>query len=136
MWCPLLSLVKSLSIFSIFSKSQLFDLLTLCIAFSVSTWFISALTLIISYHLLLLGVFDSFSSRAFRYTAKLLVYALFHFFFFSFFFSFWFFSLFVLVWFGLVWFGLVLSHSKLWVFLFTLPSLCHISLGMLYLHFH
>ena len=42
----------------------------------VSTWLISALSLIISCRLLLLGVFASFSSRASRCAVRLLVYAL------------------------------------------------------------
>ena len=51
-------------------------MLSLCIVIFVFTWLISALSLIISYSLLLLGVFDSFCSRAFRCAVKLLVYAL------------------------------------------------------------
>jgi hypothetical protein len=42
----------------------------------VSPWLISALSLIIFCHLLLLGEFASFCSRDFRCTVKLLVYAL------------------------------------------------------------
>ena len=82
----------------IFSKNQLLVLLILCIVLFVSTWLISALSLIISCHLLLLGEFASFCSRAFRCAVKLLVLALssfFSFLFFSFlFFSFLFFSFF------------------------------------------
>jgi hypothetical protein len=73
--CPLVSLVKGLSILLIFSKNQLLVWLILCIVLFVSTWFISALSLIVSCHLLLLGEFASFCSRAFRCAVKLLVYA-------------------------------------------------------------
>jgi hypothetical protein len=52
-----------------------------CFVFLVSTWLISALSLIISYRLLLLGEFASFRSRASRCAVKLLVYALSSFFF-------------------------------------------------------
>ena len=45
-------------------------LLHLCIVLFVSTWLISALSLIILCHLLLLGVFASFCSRAFRCTVS------------------------------------------------------------------
>jgi hypothetical protein len=48
----------------------------LCIVLFVSTWLISALSLIISCHLLLLGIFASFCSRAFRCAVKLVLYAL------------------------------------------------------------
>jgi hypothetical protein len=47
-----------------------------CIVLFVSLWLISVLSLIISYHLLLLGVFASFCSRAFRCAVKLLDFAL------------------------------------------------------------
>ena len=73
---PLVSLAKGLSILLIFSKNQLLVWLILCIVLFVSTWLISALSLIISCHLLLLGEFASFYSRAFRCAIKLLVYAL------------------------------------------------------------
>jgi hypothetical protein len=43
----------------IFSKNHILVLLILCIVLFVSTWLISALSLIISCHILLLGVFDS-----------------------------------------------------------------------------
>jgi hypothetical protein len=46
----------------------------------VSTWLISAPSLIISCCLFFLGVFISFCYRAFRYDVKLVVYALFSFF--------------------------------------------------------
>jgi hypothetical protein len=56
----------------IFSKNQLLVLLILCIVLFVSTWLISAMSLIISYHLLLLSVFASFCSGALSFTALLL----------------------------------------------------------------
>ena len=70
---PLVRLAKGLSILLIFSKNQLLVLLILCIVLFVSTWLISALSLITSCHLLLLGAFASFCSRAFRCAVKLLV---------------------------------------------------------------
>jgi len=75
--CPLVSLTKSLSSLLIFSKNYLLVLLILRIVLFVSTWLISAQSLTISFHLLLLGVFASFYSRDFRCAVKLLVYALF-----------------------------------------------------------
>ena len=78
-----------------------------CIVLFVSTLLTSALISIISCHLLLLGLFASFCSRAFRCAVKLVVYAL---------------SSFLL--------------EPLRVFLLGLLSLCPISLGMLWLHFH
>ena len=72
---PLVGLAKGLSILLIFSKNQLLVLFILCIVLTVSIWLISVLSLIISCPLLLLGVFASFYSRAFRCTVKLLVYA-------------------------------------------------------------
>jgi hypothetical protein len=74
--CPLVRLAKGLSILFIFLKSQLPLWLILWIVLFVSTWFISALILTISYCLLLLGEFASFDSRAFRCTVRLLAYAL------------------------------------------------------------
>jgi hypothetical protein len=74
--CLLVSLAKSLSILLIFSKNQLLVGLILCIVLFVSSWLISALSLIISYSLLLLGEFTSFCSRAFSCAVRLLVYAL------------------------------------------------------------
>jgi hypothetical protein len=71
--CPLVSLAKGLSILLIFSKIQFLVLLILCIVLFVSTWLISDLSLLISCHLLLLCVFASFCSRAFRCAVKLLV---------------------------------------------------------------
>ena len=50
--------------------------MVLCIVIFVSTWLISALSLMISCLLLLLGVLASFCSKAFRCAVKLLVYAL------------------------------------------------------------
>ena len=74
---PLVSLAKvSLSIMLIFSKNPLLVLLILCIVRFVSTQLISALSLVISCCLLLLGVFTSFCCRVFRCSVKLLVYAL------------------------------------------------------------
>ena len=55
-------------------------MLILYIVLFISTWLISALSLMISCHILLLGVFASFCSRAFSCVAKLLVYALSNFF--------------------------------------------------------
>jgi hypothetical protein len=55
-------------------------MLILCVVLFVSTWLISALSLIISCPLLFLGVFASFCSRVFRYAVKLLLYALSRFF--------------------------------------------------------
>ena len=72
--CPLVSLAKVLSILLIFSKNQLLALLILCRVLFVSIWLISALSLIISCHLLLLGVFSSFCSRTLRWAIELLVY--------------------------------------------------------------
>ena len=74
--CPLVSLAKGLSILLIFSKNQLLLWLILCTVLFVSTWLISALSLIISCLLLLLGEFASFSSRPFRCVVKLLMCAL------------------------------------------------------------
>ncbi|KAL6030415.1 hypothetical protein STEG23_017103 [Scotinomys teguina] len=58
---------KGLSILLIFSKNQLFVSLILCIVFFVSILLISALNLIISLHLFLLGDFASSCSRAFSF---------------------------------------------------------------------
>ena len=74
--CPLLCLAKSLSILFIFSKNQHLVWLILWIVLFVSTSLISAVHLIISCRLFLLGEFSSFHSRAFRCTVKLLVHAL------------------------------------------------------------
>ena len=73
--CPLVSPAKGLSILLIFSKNQLLDSLILYMVHFVSTWLISALSLMISCLLLLLGELASFCSRAFRCVVKLLVYA-------------------------------------------------------------
>jgi hypothetical protein len=71
--CPLVNLVKGSSILLVFSKNQLLVLLILCTVLFVSVWLILALSLIISYSLLLLGVLASFCCRAFRCAVKLLV---------------------------------------------------------------
>ena len=73
--CPLVSLAKGLSILLTFSNQLLVFVDSLYSSF-ISIWFISVLSLIISCHVLLLGVFASFCSRAFRYAVKLLVVAL------------------------------------------------------------
>jgi hypothetical protein len=78
--CPLVSLAKGLSILLIFSKNHLLVWLILCVVLFVSTWLISALSLIISCPLLLLSEFTSYCSRAFRCAIKLLLYALSRFF--------------------------------------------------------
>ena len=104
--CPLVSLAKSLSILLIFSKNQLFVYLILYIVLFVSNWLI--LALVISCHLLLLGVFASFCSRGFR-CAKFLVKDLSNFF---------------------------MTALSVWIFLLAQLSLCPISLGMLCLHFY
>ena len=64
----LFSFAKELSILLIFSKNQLFVLLILCIVL-----YVSAQSLTLSSHLLLLDVFGSFCSRASWYAIKLLV---------------------------------------------------------------
>ena len=106
--CPLVGLTKALSILLIFSKNQLLVCLILWIVLFVYTWLISALSLIISCYLLLLGVSASFCSRAFRSAINLLVYSFSSFF----------------------W-----RHSEIWVLLLGLLSMCPIILGMLYIHF-
>ena len=58
--CPLVILAKGLPILLIFSKNQLLVLLVLDIVLFVSIWWISALSLIISCCVLLLGEFSSF----------------------------------------------------------------------------
>ena len=73
--CPLVSLTKGLSIL-FFSKNQTLVWLILCIVLFASTQLISVLSLIISCHLLLLGIFASFCSRTFSFDFKLLVYVL------------------------------------------------------------
>jgi hypothetical protein len=78
--CLLVSLTKGLSILLIFSKNQLLVLLILFIVLFASISLISAPSLIISYHLLLLGVFASSCCRALRCAVKLLMYALSNFF--------------------------------------------------------
>jgi len=74
--CPLVSLVKGLSTLLIFSKNQLLVLLILCIVLFVSSWLISALSLVISCPLLLLGISAYFGSRTLRFAVELLVYTL------------------------------------------------------------
>ena len=74
--CPLVSLAKSLSILLILSKNQLLVWLILWAVLFVFTSLISALRLIISCHLFLLGELFSFHSRAFRWTVKVLAYDL------------------------------------------------------------
>ena len=74
--CPLGSLANGLSILLIFSKNQLLVWLILWIVLFVSTWLISALSLIIFFCIHLLCEFSSFCSRAFRCAVKLVVYAL------------------------------------------------------------
>ena len=71
--CPLVSLAKGSSILLIFSKNQFLVWLILCMVLFVSTWLISALSLSISCHILFLGEYASFCSRAFRCALKLLV---------------------------------------------------------------
>ena len=73
---PLVILAKCLLILCICSKNQILVWLILCIVLFVSTSLISALSLIISCLLLLLGEFASFCSRAFGCVVKLLVCAL------------------------------------------------------------
>ena len=77
----LVSLAKGLSIVLIFSKNQLLVWLILCVVLFVSTWLISALSLIISCSPLLFGEFASFCSVAFRCVVKLLLHVLSSFFF-------------------------------------------------------
>ena len=78
--CPLVSMPKGLSILLLFSKNKNKNKKQLPVWFhSLYSFFffptslILALSLIISYCLLLLGEFASFCSRAFRYEVKLLV---------------------------------------------------------------
>jgi hypothetical protein len=59
----LVSLARGLSILLILSKNQLLVLLIICIVFFVSVWLILALSLTISYLLLLFGEFASFCSK-------------------------------------------------------------------------
>ena len=73
--CPLVSLAKSLSILSIFSKHPLLVLLTLHRVFFLSR-LIWAFSLIISCSIVFLCVFVPFCSRAFKYAVKLIVYEL------------------------------------------------------------
>ena len=57
---PLVGLAKGLSILLIFSKNQLLVWLIICIVLFVSTWLISALSLILFCLLLLLELFAFF----------------------------------------------------------------------------
>jgi hypothetical protein len=70
------NLAKGSSILLIFSKNQRLVLLVLSLFLFVSTWLISAWRLITSSHLLLLGLFASPCSRAFRCAVNLLEYGL------------------------------------------------------------
>ena len=74
--CPLFHVARGLFILLVFSKNQLLVWMILCMLLFVSTWWISALSLIISCHLLLFCLFASFCSRAFIHVVKLLLYAL------------------------------------------------------------
>jgi hypothetical protein len=75
------SLAKGLSSLFIFSKNQLLVLLILCIVLFVFNWLISAQSLSISCHLLVLGVFAFSCSRAFfQVCASMLVWDFFNFF--------------------------------------------------------
>lgn len=58
--CLLVSLYRGLSILLIFLKNQLFALLLLCIVLLVSVLLISALSLIVSHQVFLLGLMSSF----------------------------------------------------------------------------
>jgi hypothetical protein len=78
--CPLVSLANDLSNLLIFSKDQLLVLLLLYIVLFFSTWLILVPSLIIPCLLLLLGVFSSFCSRAFRCDVNLLLHAVCNFF--------------------------------------------------------
>jgi hypothetical protein len=73
---PLDKLEKSLSVLLFFSKKQLFywsfGFFVFVFVF-ISSILVSALSLIISYNLLLWGVFSYFCSRSFRSAVKLLV---------------------------------------------------------------
>ena len=71
--CLLVRLGKWLSILSIFSKNQLLVLMIFCLVLFASTWLISVLSVMISYHLLFIYEYSSFSSRAFRRAVELLV---------------------------------------------------------------
>jgi hypothetical protein len=70
---PFVGIVTGLSILLILPKNQILVLLILCVVFFVSIWLISALSLTISYLLLLLGELASFCSRALRCAVKMLV---------------------------------------------------------------
>ena len=77
--CPLVRMAKGLYILNSVNRVDFHNephglVDSLNSSFFVSTWLISALSLIISCLLLLLGEFDSFCSRAFRCAVKLLIY--------------------------------------------------------------
>ena len=74
-FCPLVSLAEDLSIFLVFSKNQLLVQFIPYIVPFVSTWLIPDLSLIISCHLLLQGLYASFCSRVFGCAVKLFLYA-------------------------------------------------------------
>jgi hypothetical protein len=74
--CPLASVYKGLIYLVDFLKEPSPGLVDSLNSLFVSTWLISALSLIISKSLLLLGEFASFCSRTFRCVVKLLVYVL------------------------------------------------------------
>ena len=78
---PLLSVDKGLSTLLIFCQNQLLVMLIPCSVLFLFTWLISALSLMISCHLLPLSILASFCSIAFRCAVKLLVYSLCYFFF-------------------------------------------------------
>jgi hypothetical protein len=74
--CPVVCMSKGFCILLVFSKNQPLVLLIICTVLFVSAWSMSTLSLIISYRLLLLGVFASFCSRDSSSSVKLLLYAL------------------------------------------------------------
>ena len=77
---PFVSLAKCLSILLIFSKKHLLFWLILCILLFYSIWFISALSLIIFWCLLLFGELASFCSRTLMCAIKVPLYVFFSFF--------------------------------------------------------
>ena len=95
-------------LYHVVSKNQFVVLLLICFGLFAFILLISALSLTIYCHLLLLCMFASFGSRDFRCSVKLLVWDLCNFF--------------------------VKTHNT--TFLLTLPSLCPLSLGVLFIHFH
>ena len=103
------SLDKGLSILLIFSKNQLFISLILCVVLFVSILLISALSLIISCHSLLLGMLSyfvlEFSGVLLSCLCKVSPISLWR-------------------------------HLELWSFLLVMLSLCPTSRGMICIHFH